>query len=157
MKNTGKIFACDIHEHKLKIMKKNFDRLGVENVKLQLVDARKVKEHVKEESFDYILADGPCSGLGVISHKVDLKYKVEIENIDSIVNLQKEILDSSKKLLKKNGYLVYSTCTINNDENENQIKRFLSENEDFIKVYEKKILPFENHCDGFYICKLQRK
>ena len=157
MKNTGKIFACDIYEHKLKLMKNNFARLGVTNVRTELVDARNIKNHVKEESFDYILADVPCSGLGVISHKVDLKYKVEINNINDIVKLQKEILDITKYLVKKGGFYVYSTCTINKDENERQIERFLKENCDFEKVFEKKILPFENHTDGFYICKLKRK
>ena len=157
MKNTGKIFACDIYEHKLKLMKNNFARLGVTNVRTELVDARNIKNHVKEESFDYILADVPCSGLGVISHKVDLKYKVEINNINDIVKLQKEILDNTKYLVKKGGFYVYSTCTINKDENERQIERFLKENCDFEKVFEKKILPFENHTDGFYICKLKRK
>lgn len=157
MNNTGKIFACDIYEHKIKLMNKNFKRLGVENVKAQLVDARKIKDYVRKEAFDYILADVPCSGLGVISHKVDLKYKVDINNINDIIVLQKEILNSTKSLLKKGGYYVYSTCTINKDENERQIAMFLEENSDFEKVYERQILPFENHSDGFYICKLKKK
>ena len=157
MNNTGKIFACDIYEHKIKLMNKNFKRLGVENVKTQLIDARKIKDYAKAEAFHYILADVPCSGLGVISHKVDLKYKVDINKINDIVVLQKEILDNTKSLLKKGGYYVYSTCTINKDENERQIARFLEENDDFEKVYERQILPFENHNDGFYICKLKKK
>lgn len=157
MNNTGKIFACDIYEHKLKLMKKNFERLGVTNVRLQLVDARNVKNHVKEESFDYILIDAPCSGLGVISHKVDLKYKVDIDNINDIVLLQREILESAKNLLKIGGELVYSTCTINKEENAKQIKSFLKANSNYEMIYEKQILPFEDHSDGFYICKLKRK
>lgn len=156
MNNTGKIFACDIYEHKIKLMEQNFKRLGVTNVVPQLVDARRVKNHVDEESFDYVLADVPCSGLGVLSHKVDLKYRIDKKSIDEIVVLQKEILDATKKLVKVNGYYIYSTCTINKDENEKQIRKFLKENPNFEKVFEKQILPFENHSDGFYICKLKR-
>jgi len=156
MKNTGKIYACDIHEHKIKLMEKNFKRLGVENVSMQLVDARKVKEHVSKEKFDYVLADVPCSGLGVLSHKVDLKYRINLDSITEIVKLQEEILELTKDLVKVNGYYVYSTCTINKDENERQINKFLKRNPNFEKVYEKQILPFDNHSDGFYICKLKK-
>ncbi len=156
MNNTGNIFACDIYEHKIKLMNKNFERLGVTNVKPQLVDARRVQNHVSSETFDFVLADVPCSGLGVLSHKVDLKYRIDKKAIDEIVVLQKEILDTTKHLVKINGYYIYSTCTINKEENEKQINKFIKENPNFEKVFEKQILPFENHSDGFYICKMKR-
>lgn len=156
MNNTGTIFACDIYEHKIKLMKDLFRRLGVTNVKPQLVDARLVKNHVKSSCFDYVLADVPCSGLGVISHKVDLKYRISLDSIDSIIALQQEILDSTCNLVKVGGYYLYSTCTINKDENEYQIKEFLKRHPRFEIVYEKQILPFESKNDGFYICKMKR-
>lgn len=157
MNNQGTIYACDIYPHKIKLMEGLFKRLGVKNVKPQQIDARLVKEYVKPKSFDCVLADVPCSGLGVISHKVDLKYRIDLESIDEIIALQKSILDNIYDLVKPNGALVYSTCTINKDENENQIKDFLKEHSDFEIEYEKQILPQDYHTDGFYICKLRRK
>lgn len=156
MKNTGVIYACDIYQHKIKIMNDLFNRLGVTNVKPQLIDARMVHKHVKEGCFDYVLADAPCSGLGVISHKVDLKYRISLDAIDNILALQEEILETTWKLVKVNGYYVYSTCTINKDENEYMIKKFLKKHPNFEIVYEKQILPTDYHTDGFYICKMRR-
>ncbi len=156
MNNTGEIHACDVHEHKLKLMKTNFKRLGVENVKLQLIDGRMIKDHVKSGAFDYILADLPCSGLGVLGHKVDVKYNINIESIEEIIKLQEEILNSTADLLKVGGYYVYSTCTINKAENEEQVKKFLESHLNYEKIEEHVYLPFEYHTDGFYICKMRR-
>ena len=156
MENTGNIYACDIHEHKLNLMKKAFRRLGVNNVTLELIDARSVKDYVKEGSFDIVLCDAPCSGLGVISHKVDLKYQITNDAIDEIIMLQGEILDSTCSLVKINGYYIYSTCTINKEENEYNIRRFLKEHNNFVIEKEITILPYEYHTDGFYICKMKR-
>ena len=156
MNNSGRIYACDIHQHKMKLMKSNFKRLGVENVILELIDARLVRKQVKSESFDYVLADMPCSGLGVLGHKVDLKYNISYESIEEIIKLQSEILEASYELIKKNGYLVVSTCTINKSENEEQIKEFTKKHPDMQIEYEKTILPFEYETDGFYICKLKK-
>lgn len=157
MNNTGEIYACDIHQHKLKLMKKNFKRLGVKNVNLQLVDARQVKDFVKEGVFDYVLADLPCSGLGVLGHRVDLKYRITKKDIDDIIVLQEEILNNTHMLVKPGGYYIMSTCTINKLENQEQIKKFLNKHPEFEKLEEITILPFEYHSDGFYICKLRRK
>lgn len=157
MNNTGRIFACDVYQHKIKLMEDNFKRLGVSNAKTQLIDARIVSQNVKEESFDYVIADVPCSGLGVLSHKVDLKYHISLRAIEEIEYLQEEILKTTYMLVKHGGFIVYSTCTINKDENEKQIARFLRTHEDFEIVEERKILPFEHQTDGFYICKLRRK
>lgn len=156
MKNTGTIFACDIYSHKIKLMEKSFARLGVKNVKTQLIDARNVSTYVKEESFDYCLADAPCSGLGVMSHKVDLKYNIDLKSMEEVEYLQKEILESTCNLVKHGGYYIYSTCTINKDENERQIDRFIQKHPEFEIVETRKILPFEYHTDGFYICKMRR-
>ena len=157
MNNTGRIYACDIHEHKLKLMKKNFDRLGVTNVILQGIDARLVRTKVRKEAFDYCLIDMPCSGLGVISHKVDLKYNITLDKINEVIELQKQIIESSYDVVKKDGFILVSTCTINKSENEEQVKLFMNNHPDLIKVYEETIMPFEHDCDGFYICKLQKR
>ncbi len=156
MNNTGKIYACDIHNHKIKLMEKNFKRLGVTNVVPQLIDAREVGKVVKEESFEYVFADLPCSGLGVLSHKIDLKYNITYEAILEIIKLQKEILDSGYKLLKNNGHLIISTCTINKSENELQTKTLIEKYPNLKIEYEKTILPYEHDTDGFYICILKK-
>ena len=154
--NTGSIYACDIYPQKIKLMEKAFKKQGITNVKPQQIDARNVKNYVKERSFDYVLADAPCSGLGVLSHRVDLKYTVTKESIEEVTYLQEEILESTYKLVKSGGYYIYSTCTINKDENERQIAKFLRRHDEFVKEEERIILPFENHIDGFYICKMRR-
>ena len=156
MNNTGKIFACDIYPAKIKLMKNLFKRLDVKNVSCEQIDARKVKEIVKEEAFDYVICDAPCSGLGVISHKVDLKYHISLDSINEILSLQNEILENTYKLVKINGYYTYSTCTINKDENEFMIKKFIENHPNFEIVEEKSILPFMYGSDGFYICKMKR-
>ena len=156
MNNQGRIDACDIFPHKIKLMENGFKRLGVKCVKTQIIDARRLQDVVMEETYDHILADMPCSGLGVLSHKVDLKYQINIKAIDEIIKLQAEILESTWKLVKRGGFYTYSTCTINKEENEEQIKTFLENHPDFEIVYEKVILPFEHHSDGFYICKMRR-
>lgn len=155
--NTGKIYACDVHPHKIKLMEKNFKRLGVENVKTQLIDAREVYKKVKEESFDYVICDMPCSGLGVMSHKCDLKYNITFDSIQEIIKLQREILDASYPLIKKGGYLTVSTCTINKSENEEQIEYLLSKYKDLTVEYQKTILPYEYGTDGFFICKIKKE
>lgn len=155
--NTGKIYACDVHPHKIKLMEKNFKRLGVENVKTQLIDAREVYKKVKEESFDYVICDMPCSGLGVMSHKCDLKYNITFDSIQEIIKLQREILDASYPLIKKGGYLTVSTCTINKSENEEQIEYLLSKCKDLTVEYQKTILPYEYGTDGFFICKIKKE
>ncbi len=157
MENTGRIFACDIYAHKLKLMEKGFKRLGVTNVKTQQIDARKVKDVVKKESFDYVLLDMPCSGLGVMGHKVDLKYNITYESIEEIIKLQKELIESAYPLIKKGGYIVISTCTINKSENEENIKEFIRNHKDMKVLYERCILPYEYNTDGFFICKLQKE
>lgn len=157
MENTGEIYACDIYPHKIKLMDKLFKQLGVLNIKTQIVDARNLPEIVHDESFDHVLADVPCSGLGVISHKVDLKYQINLESIAEIIALQKEILESTWNLVKPGGYYTYSTCTLNKEENEEQIKNFQKTHPDAEIVHEQTILPFEHHSDGFYICKMRRR
>lgn len=157
MKNTGKIIACDVFSHKANLMKRTFERLGCNNIEIKIIDGRKIKEVVEKETIDTLLIDAPCSGLGVIRDKPDIKFKINEESISEVIILQKELLESSYEIIKIGGFLVYSTCTINSLENEKQIGAFLERHNDFEKVYEKMILPYEYHSDGFYICKLRRK
>jgi len=106
------------------------------------------------ERFDKVLCDVPCSGLGVIRRKPEIKYKDAVD-IDLLINKQKLILANASKYVKRGGILVYSTCTVNPEENELQTEKFLAENTTFEKIYEETLLP-QNGTDGFYICKLSR-
>ena len=109
-----------------------------------------------DKLFDKILLDGPCSGYGVVARKSDIKYHMKSEDMDSCIKIQKELLDSATKYLKKGGTLVYSTCTLNKKENEKQIEAFLTRHKDFALIEERTIFPYEYNSDGFYIAKLEK-
>lgn len=161
MNNRGEIVAWDIHEHRVNLVEKNAKRLDINIINTECKDATKYEEKYKE-IFDKILLDVPCLGLGVLKRKPDIKWQRKEEDINEITKIQKEILNSCSKYLKENGELVYSTCSILKDENEEIIKEFLEKNKNFeaieisgkqqyIQLYQDK----EN--DGFFICKLKKK
>ncbi|MCM1513389.1 MAG: 16S rRNA (cytosine(967)-C(5))-methyltransferase RsmB [Anaeroplasma bactoclasticum] len=151
--NQGTIVACDIYEHKLKLIEEAASRLGVTCVTTCLKDGKTAQF---AEPFDYILIDAPCSGLGVMHHKPDLKYHMSLAKIDAIKKEQAAILENSCANLKKGGILVYSTCTINQDENEKMIRTFIAHHKEFQIVEEHNFLPTIDQ-DGFYICKLKER
>ena len=171
MKNKGKIEAWDIHEHRVKLVQNVAKRLGINIIQAKTQDATKFNEDLVEK-FDKILLDVPCLGLGVIKRKPDIKWKRKKEDIEEIIKIQKEILNNCSKYLKKNGELVYSTCSILKEENEDIIKEFLKENSQFeyckeneknyknIVIFGEKdkyinIYPSKEN-DGFFICKLRK-
>lgn len=151
----GDVLAMDIYEHKLALIEDQAKRLGLDNVRTRCQDATKlVYEFI--EKFDKVLADVPCSGLGVIRHKPEIKLK-EQKDLDKLYEVQASILLNASKYVKKGGSLVYSTCTINKRENEEQIEKFLRNNRDYELEFEKQYLPHVEHTDGFYIAKLIHK
>lgn len=153
MNNQGHIITGDIHEHKINIIKQNAQRCGVNIVTPMLMDSSKVEFN---EQFDFILIDAPCSGLGVTSHKPDLKYRMNLDKIKEIKDTQLAILNNISKYLKNNCYLTYSTCTINKEENELMIKEFLSTHKEYKIETQLSIWPTDYN-DGFYICKLKKE
>ena len=153
MDGKGKVYSCDIYDHKLQLIGALADRLGLEIVEPTLLDGTCGKTEWYD-SADKVLADVPCSGLGVIRRKPEIKYK-EITDFAELVSIQKKILNNAAKYVKKGGTLVYSTCTINKDENELQVRAFLEENSEFELIRDKQFLPTEN-IDGFYVCKMSR-
>ena len=157
MKNSGNIEAWDIHEHRTKLVEKNAQRLGIKIIDTYVKDATKYDETLNEK-FDKILLDVPCLGIGVIKRKPDIKWQRKVEDIQEITEIQKTILNNCSKYLKKEGDLVYSTCSIFKEENENIIKEFLEKNCNFeIKSNTIiNIIPDEEK-DGFFICKLHKK
>ena len=169
MKNSGEVIAIDIHQHKIKLIDTNMKKLGIDIVKAIVMDARNVNKQGRK--FDKILVDVPCSGYGVIRKKPEILYSKNRENIEELAKLQLEILNSAADILKDGGELIYSTCTITDEENTNNIKKFLEERKEF-KV-EKLYIPEnilgdydnlggfcinykEEIMDNFYIIKLKK-
>ena len=169
MKNSGEVIAIDIHQHKIKLIDTNMKKLGIDIVKAIVMDARNVNKQGRK--FDKILVDVPCSGYGVIRKKPEILYSKNRENIEELAKLQLEILNSAADILKDGGELIYSTCTITDEENTNNIEKFLEERKEF-KV-EKLHIPEsvlgdydklggfcinykEEIMDNFYIIKLKK-
>lgn len=153
LNNTGSITSCDIYPHKLELIKEEASRQGITNIEVLLKDASIASY---DKGYDYILVDVPCSGMGTMKHKSDIKLRLTISKLKEIEALQKQILENVSKYIEKDSILLYSTCTINKDENENQIKHFLKSHSDFQVLEEKIFLP-TNKNDGFYICKLKKE
>ncbi len=153
MKGTGEIVACDLYEHRTKLIKDGASRLSLKNVKARVADAAVFDEALGE--FDRVLCDAPCSGLGIMGRKPDIKYKDEKEIAD-LPSVQYKILNNAAKYVKKNGKLVYSTCTILKEENEEVFGKFIENNPCFKSVSVKTLLPCENETDGFFIAVAER-
>ncbi len=167
MKNSGKIIACDLHPHRVELIEKNIKRLGTSNIECFAADAANLEEHFVEH-FDYILLDAPCSGLGVLNRRADLRWKVRKSALVEIEATQKKLLESAAKYLKSGGTMVYSTCTLNKKENELQIEHFLETHPNFeLETFNclnklctsgmETIYPFVDYSDGFFIAKIIRK
>lgn len=152
MKNRGRILAADIYDVKLEHIRQNAKRLGINIIEPILMDAREIGEKYFEQA-DKILVDAPCSGLGVIRRKADIRRKKNPAELDALPKLQLEILNSAAKALKHGGTLVYSTCTIIRRENENVAEKFLSTHTDFKLVETKKFLPHIDGTDGLFAAK----
>ena len=154
---SAKIEAWDIHEHRTKLVEQNAQRLGINIIETKVKDASLYDESLKEK-FDKILLDVPCLGIGVIKRKPDIKWQRKPEDIEKITEIQKKILNNCSKYLKKDGAMVYSTCSILKEENENIIFEFLNKNSNFeiVKNGKCSIMP-DIERDGFFICKLHKK
>jgi len=156
MHNTGHIDAIELHETRTGLIDKQLIHLGITNVTTYTMDARDAKDNFKHEHYDRILVDVPCSGLGVLRRKADIKLRVSPAQLDELQALQASILEGVYECLKIDGIMVYSTCTLNRKENEMQIKKFVEKHPEFILLEEKTIFPNEYHTDGFYMAKLKR-
>lgn len=168
MKNTGQVISRDIFDHKLKLINNTVKRLGLKNIKVENFDALNIDEN-SIDKFDYVICDVPCSGMGIIKRKPEIKFKKE-EEIKDLPTIQKKILNNASKYVKLGGNLIYSTCTIHDEENINIVKEFLNINDNFKLVpidevnvdldnQDKgyiKIYPNIHGMDGFFIAKLKR-
>lgn len=168
MKNEGEILALDLYEHKCKLINQGAKRLGISIIKARTADASAYDEELTEA--DCVLCDVPCSGLGIIRRKPEIKLKA-MEEIERLPKTQYAILQNASRYVKKGGRLVYSTCTLNKAENEEVVNRFLNENSSFeplqlsIKTSTIKdnnsfmttLMPHKDGCDGFFYAFFQRR
>ena len=163
MNNSGEITANDLYTQRLELIKENVNRLGVTNVHIRNFDATVLNEKYLNY-FDYILLDAPCSSTGIIRKKPEIKLKRTEDECLNLVKTQREIFQLALKYLKVGGFIVYSTCSILNMENEDNLKYFLDKNENIKLIKSEfkenadfiKLLPFKDNCDGFFICKFQK-
>lgn len=164
LNGTGHVDATDIHEHKIDLIDFNIKKLRLSNISAFEHDATEKYDKV----YDKILVDAPCSGLGVLRHKPEIKYEQSQHSIQSLVEIQLEILNNVKDSVKPGGIIIYSTCTIEQMENENVIYTFLKANKDFEfdafehpitgeKVKTMQVLPQDFNSDGFFITRIKRK
>ncbi|MHA6251345.1 16S rRNA (cytosine(967)-C(5))-methyltransferase RsmB [Oceanobacillus sp. CAU 1775] len=175
MENVGIIHAHDLNEKKIKQIDDKASTLNLTIIDAEKADARKLKEKYDVASFDRILVDAPCSGLGVIRSKPEIKYEKKLEDIMNLQVIQLNILEEVADLLKEDGRMVYSTCTIEKAENEEVVKRFLEKNTNFVvdetffdelpDVFENsigvtpyglQIFPYTNQTDGFFLTRFKK-
>lgn len=161
MNNLGTIHARDIYEWKVNDLNKESKRLGIKNVKLQNIDATKMIEEDRCR-YDKILADVPCTGTGIIRKKPEIKWNRKLEDISDLNIIQKKILNNGFNYLKNGGELVYSTCSIEKEENEDIIEEFLKETKNAQLIWYKDtdkylhLFPNIDGTDGFFGAKIKK-
>jgi len=172
LNGEGSLVSVDLHPHKVKLIADQATRLGFSNIETRTFDSRELTNEYEEESFDRILVDAPCSGLGVIRRKPDIKYTKKQEDFASLHKIQNRLLDEAFKLLKPNGLIVYSTCTIDELENVGTVDSFLA-NHPEMELEKLDVLPEALHhlttnglvnifpqdfnSDGFFVAAFRKK
>ena len=168
MEGRGSIVSCDIYPHKAELIAKGAERLGLGCINAQCRDAS-IEVPEWKERFDAVIADVPCSGLGIIRKKPDIRYK-NLKELEALPALQRSILENQAKHVAPGGVLMYSTCTVLPRENEDVVNAFLAEHPEFSpeplplpEIFPKNdtgmltLIPGEYDTDGFFICRLRRK
>jgi len=173
MNNKGKIICWDIYEHKLELVRENANRLGINIIETKLQDAQILDEDMIGIA-DMCIVDAPCSGLGIIRRRPEIKWNRKQEDIEDLARIQRNILNNASKYVKPGGVIIYSTCTIEQKENINTVMEFLKENKDFILTPFDKLVDFDvntvssedgyiqmfpnlHGTDGFFIARIQKK
>lgn len=172
MGGSGRVYAWDVHEHRVTLIKTMMRRLHLENVRPAVRDASVFKEDM-ESAMDAVLLDAPCSGLGVMDDKPDIKYRATPESVKELTEIQEKLLNTCCRYVKKGGTLVYSTCSVLPEENGEQIRRFLAAHPDFALAplpasFDERfkarytetglqLLPHRDGVEGFFIARLRRK
>lgn len=155
MENKGRVDAWDIHPHRVRLVEEAAKTLGIDIIKANVKNATEYTTAFNGH-YDRILLDVPCTGIGVIRKKPDIKWTRKVEDIDEMVEIQLQILDTCSEYLRTGGRLVYSTCTVFKRENEEQIERFLMKHTEYKLLEKINLYPHINDTDGFFIAVLQR-
>jgi 16S rRNA (cytosine967-C5)-methyltransferase len=155
MDNRGIVYAQDLYKKKIELIKKEAERVGVNILEPRTWDATRTDGSL-EEIADRVLVDAPCSGLGVVRRKPEIKYKEWDTEIDQLPDVQLAILSAASRYVKKSGILVYSTCTINPAENQKVVNAFLKGHSSFVVEDSIQLMPHINDTDGFFICRMRR-
>ena len=167
MENRGRVTACDIYPHKLKLIEENAKRLKLDNIKTELQDGTVLREEWIEK-FDRVLVDAPCSGLGVLRRRAEARWTKKEKDLRDFPALQQRILENASRYVKYGGVLVYSTCTLEDRENGKQIELFLQNHREWKQsgfihprskevVKELQLYPQRDGVDGFYLTLLQKE
>ncbi len=156
LKGTGSVRSRDLTEMKVDLIRENIERSNMKNMVAEVWDARELDEKLMEKE-DIVIADLPCSGLGIIGKKPDIKYRITREDQKSLQALQREILSTVHQYVKPGGTLVFSTCTICKLENEDNVEWFQEQFKDFTLESMEQILPGKDYMDGFFISVFKRK
>ena len=174
MRQTGTVYAHDVYEHKIKLIEDNVKRLGLTNVVATLQDATTLNERYESDSFDAVLVDAPCSGLGILRRHPEVKITKQPSDLDEIMMIQKKILNTVAPLVKVGRSLVYSTCTVNRKENDKMVEQFLAQHPEYeldptlvnrlpevlheqTKNGMVQLFPGDYQTDGFFIACLKRQ
>lgn len=174
MRQTGTVYAHDVYEHKIKLIEDNVKRLGLTNVVATLQDATTLNERYEADSFDAVLVDAPCSGLGILRRHPEVKITKKPSDLDEIMMIQKKILNTVAPLVKVGGTLVYSTCTVNRKENDKMVEQFVAQHPEYeldltlvnrlpeaLREQTKngmvQLFPGDYQTDGFFIACLKRQ
>lgn len=153
--NTSIITACDIYPHKINLLKNSAERLGLTCISAEIRDALIFDESLAEK-FDIVIVDAPCSGLGLLRKKPDIKLHRKKEDISELIEIQKKILETSARYVKKGGRLLYLTCTLNKGENEDMVS-YTEGFAEFDFIESKTIMPYEYNSDGFFASLFKKK
>jgi 16S rRNA (cytosine967-C5)-methyltransferase len=156
LKGTGSVRSRDLTEMKVDLIRENIERSNMKNMVAEVWDARELDEKLMDKE-DIVIADLPCSGLGIIGKKPDIKYRITREDQESLQALQREILSTVHQYVKPGGTLVFSTCTICKLENEDNVEWFQEQFKDFTLESMEQILPGKDYMDGFFISVFKRK
>ncbi len=153
---TGMVEARDLTAYKVSLIEENIARCGLGNIRAVQADAR-ILDQAKVQKADIVIADLPCSGLGVLGRKADIKYRITRQACEELAALQREILGIVQQYVKPGGILIYSTCTIHRAENEENVSWFLQQHSDFCLEKQQQILPKKGENDGFFLAKLRKE
>ena len=173
MENVGRLVCGDIYEHKMELISQGAKRLGITIIDTIQQDATQYNENYAD-AYDRVLVDAPCSGLGLMGKKPDIRLKKSGDEIDQLVPIQRQILANGARYVKRGGILVYSTCTLCKKENEKNVEWFLNNHPEFIAeniaeylpetLWQETaengyitLLPHKSNTDGFFIAKMRRK